>query len=723
MSQPRPELHQQNRRGTPLLSPSSSEVYSVSSLHSMYDDYHASSNADTTTGTGGESAPPRQQPQASQQRICRICLESDQDSSRSSCIEPRTLIAPCLCRGSAQWVHRGCLDAWRTQGSSVNATAFTHCCECGFEYSLRYVVESTESRDARSQRLADFRKKLVKRSCATFVGVQVLIVVCAVLTCILDEELFDKELRRALPRWIRYSPEEVLLSRKGVYYIYGAVEVTILCAFCWTIYSVYTLLLRLLLRQDQSETRGATSTIAAGNGPAGGRSEPPTTALLAARPLEEPRQGQQLQLRGPAQEVLMQQEGIRHFHAPPDADANPGGFIRPYEQNRDWLGGRAFVMRGQYHDFARRRRIFPSTSGRWRWRWFDRAPAPPWVFWITRGQPAAAPLVWTPPGYFRRRRGGMRIHCLLCNVCTLGGRLIYCFFATLGNSLALICKSCCCFCRNNCCIRGISSWRQVRFFDVDRRMILVLAVMITMLCSFVGLVSGLFCLISAVHGLYVEYTRLKQLQVLSHRYVVEDLSSTVRADEGRDGDGTGRDSPGNVGGKGTTLNEQRVESPTSSSATAAAASTSPSTSSPQAQSSPIITQPLLPPGFVHSPGANMGRGSVTHLIQYHGMFLPVSASDYQQNAVVWPTLPEVESLEESDRPSAPPSNIEEVEVERAMQPQPASTEEAHDDDVSSQPSAPPADDVHLTFIDAPIPTQVLQARLRHDLRDFANVSM
>ena len=37
--------------------------------------------------------------------VCRICLE---DAERSE------VIAPCACKGSQKWVHRQCLNNWRS---------------------------------------------------------------------------------------------------------------------------------------------------------------------------------------------------------------------------------------------------------------------------------------------------------------------------------------------------------------------------------------------------------------------------------------------------------------------------------------------------------------------------------------------------------------------------------------------------------------------------------
>jgi len=55
-------------------------------------------------------------------RLCRICLESD---------HPQDLIAPCRCKGTSRWVHRECLDLWRTHEQD---RAFGACTECHFRY-------------------------------------------------------------------------------------------------------------------------------------------------------------------------------------------------------------------------------------------------------------------------------------------------------------------------------------------------------------------------------------------------------------------------------------------------------------------------------------------------------------------------------------------------------------------------------------------------------------
>ncbi|KAF3338753.1 E3 ubiquitin-protein ligase MARCH3 [Carex littledalei] len=55
---------------------------------------------------------------------CRICLETGGDD----------MIAPCHCRGTQKYVHRSCLDHWR---STKEGFAFAHCTECRAVFLLR----------------------------------------------------------------------------------------------------------------------------------------------------------------------------------------------------------------------------------------------------------------------------------------------------------------------------------------------------------------------------------------------------------------------------------------------------------------------------------------------------------------------------------------------------------------------------------------------------------
>ncbi|XP_021889019.1 E3 ubiquitin-protein ligase MARCH1 [Carica papaya] len=55
---------------------------------------------------------------------CRICLD----------VGGEDLIAPCHCKGTQKYVHRSCLDNWR---STKEGFAFSHCTECRAVFLLR----------------------------------------------------------------------------------------------------------------------------------------------------------------------------------------------------------------------------------------------------------------------------------------------------------------------------------------------------------------------------------------------------------------------------------------------------------------------------------------------------------------------------------------------------------------------------------------------------------
>lgn len=56
---------------------------------------------------------------------CRICLEND------SIIN---MIFPCLCSGTSKYVHKKCLNQWRT--ISDNEEAYSKCFECNYKYLI-----------------------------------------------------------------------------------------------------------------------------------------------------------------------------------------------------------------------------------------------------------------------------------------------------------------------------------------------------------------------------------------------------------------------------------------------------------------------------------------------------------------------------------------------------------------------------------------------------------
>ena len=64
-------------------------------------------------------------PGNNQLKQCRICLDND---------NPDDIISPCLCSGSSAYVHRKCLNDWRS--ATIHGKGFKFCYLCQFEYVL-----------------------------------------------------------------------------------------------------------------------------------------------------------------------------------------------------------------------------------------------------------------------------------------------------------------------------------------------------------------------------------------------------------------------------------------------------------------------------------------------------------------------------------------------------------------------------------------------------------
>ena len=57
------------------------------------------------------------------EQVCRICLSDDDNND---------IISPCDCKGTQKYVHRNCLDVWRT----VKPKFLTSCSICRFEFYI-----------------------------------------------------------------------------------------------------------------------------------------------------------------------------------------------------------------------------------------------------------------------------------------------------------------------------------------------------------------------------------------------------------------------------------------------------------------------------------------------------------------------------------------------------------------------------------------------------------
>ncbi|KAJ8447566.1 hypothetical protein Cgig2_031179 [Carnegiea gigantea] len=109
----------------------------------------------------------------SEQPQCRICLDS----------EGEDLIAPCHCRGTQKYIHRSCLDNWR---SAKEGFAFAHCTEC----RARFLLRANSPSNRRRSRLK-FQLLVAGDHALIFIVVQLIVALFGMLLY----KLYGEELR------------------------------------------------------------------------------------------------------------------------------------------------------------------------------------------------------------------------------------------------------------------------------------------------------------------------------------------------------------------------------------------------------------------------------------------------------------------------------------------------------------------------------------------------
>ncbi|KAI3891876.1 hypothetical protein MKX03_004592 [Papaver bracteatum] len=100
---------------------------------------------------------------------CRICLETDR----------RGFIAPCMCKGTSKYVHRECLDQWR---SVKEGFAFAHCTTCKSPYHLK--VNTIETKKWRTMK---FRFLVTRDVVCILIAVQLLMALLGYLVYLVDK--------------------------------------------------------------------------------------------------------------------------------------------------------------------------------------------------------------------------------------------------------------------------------------------------------------------------------------------------------------------------------------------------------------------------------------------------------------------------------------------------------------------------------------------------------
>ncbi|KAI8570909.1 hypothetical protein RHMOL_Rhmol01G0075300 [Rhododendron molle] len=160
---------------------------------------------------------------------CRICLECDgEEGGVSLCyiryimfsvvlINYDELISPCMCKGTQQFVHRSCLDHWR---SVKEGFAFSHCTTCKAQFHLQV----TEFED-NTWRKIKFRLFVARDVFLVFVAVQTVIAAMGGFAYLMDN---DGDFRNSFnDSWDR------ILSKHPIpfYYCIGVLAFFVLLGF------------------------------------------------------------------------------------------------------------------------------------------------------------------------------------------------------------------------------------------------------------------------------------------------------------------------------------------------------------------------------------------------------------------------------------------------------------------------------------------------------------
>ena len=127
-------------------------------------------------------------------KTCRICFDSDKQED---------IIRPCLCSGGSAYIHRKCLDDWRSLNKE--GRGFNYCEVCHFEFVIEPVIDDP---DADRKRLLKFRFLVTRDITLIVLLVQAIIIGLAFLIQACDSS--TKALRESFP---------ASMSAFGVYYL------------------------------------------------------------------------------------------------------------------------------------------------------------------------------------------------------------------------------------------------------------------------------------------------------------------------------------------------------------------------------------------------------------------------------------------------------------------------------------------------------------------------
>ncbi|CAM4974107.1 unnamed protein product [Rotaria socialis] len=121
-----------------------------------------------------------------QLKQCRICWDDD---------KPSDIISPCLCSGGSAYVHRKCLNDWRSE--NIGGESFKFCDVCKFEFVIETVLSDSKTE---RQRLLKYHLFAIRDSTVIILMVQTVIIGLAFLLKMIDKT--NETLKKLFPHSI-----------------------------------------------------------------------------------------------------------------------------------------------------------------------------------------------------------------------------------------------------------------------------------------------------------------------------------------------------------------------------------------------------------------------------------------------------------------------------------------------------------------------------------------
>lgn len=155
-------------------------------------------------------------PNDDQFKLCRICLDHE---------NPDDMISPCLCSGGSAFVHRKCLNYWRSE--NVGGKGFKICNVCQFEYVIETVSTDVKAERLRLRRYYFF---VIRDATAALTLAQLVIACFAFLL-----KAFDKNEENIKQQFPASMPESVIYYISAIVLLLAIVGlIAFIAAYCAT---------------------------------------------------------------------------------------------------------------------------------------------------------------------------------------------------------------------------------------------------------------------------------------------------------------------------------------------------------------------------------------------------------------------------------------------------------------------------------------------------------